>query len=195
MLGKRNLPFLFSTTNIDMKQLVTLEDFKQYNNYYEEDTDELCQSFVDAASNIVADYIGYDPNRTEYEEYVEGIGSSKLFTSVTPISDFSYVKDTSTDEILDDVTFNEKYIYSRTNKAIFEANKTYEVHYEAGYKVIPADIRMAVLRIGSLMLAESNGNIGVTGKSNLDQSKTFISYSNYSKYLQPLIGYRSKRIC
>ena len=177
-----------------MKQIISLEEFKIYNNYYEEDTDIMCQSFIDAASNIVADYIGFDPNRTEYDEFVEGIGSNKLFTKVIPIVDFAYVLRVDTGEALEGVGWNENYIYSLENKPIFENKVTYEIHYEGGYKEIPADIKIAVMRIASLMLAESNGNIGITGKSNVDQSKTFISYNNYDKYLKPLVNYKCKRL-
>lgn len=177
-----------------MKPIISLEDFKKYNNYYEEGMDETCQSFIDASQNIVADYLGYDPNRTEYSEFVDGIGSSKLFPRVTPIVDFAYVLDTSTSEALDSVGWNESYIYSLENKAIFKNGSSYEVHYEGGYKEIPADIKMAVMRIASLMLAESNGNIGISGRSDLDQSRTFINYDNYSKYLKPLVNYRSKKL-
>ena len=51
---------------------------------------------------------------------------------------------------------------------------------------------MAVLRIASLMLAEQGGNIGVTSKSFSDQTRTFVNYSNYNKFLQPLAIYKSR---
>ena len=177
-----------------MKQIISLEEFKIYNNYYEEDTDIMCQSFIDAASNIVADYIGFDPNRTEYNEFVEGIGSNKLFTKVIPIVDFAYVLRVDTGEALEGVGWNENYIYSLEGDSIFEDKATYKIHYEGGYRNVPDEIKLAVIRIASLMLAESNGNIGITGKSNADQSRTFISYNSYDKYLKPLISYRCKSI-
>ena len=51
---------------------------------------------------------------------------------------------------------------------------------------------MAILRIASLMLSEQGGNIGVTSKSFSDQSRTFVNYSNYNKFLNPLSIYRSR---
>ena len=51
---------------------------------------------------------------------------------------------------------------------------------------IPNLVRLTVLRIGSLMLMEAGENIGITGKSFADNSRSFISYTNYSKYLSPL---------
>jgi len=40
------------------------------------------------------------------------------------------------------------------------------------------------------MLMEGGENIGVTGKSFADNSRSFISYTNYMKYLSPLQTFR-----
>ena len=55
---------------------------------------------------------------------------------------------------------------------------------------IPSAVRLTVLRIATLMLMEGGENIGVSGKSFADNSRTFISYTNYSKYLNPLQTFR-----
>lgn len=55
---------------------------------------------------------------------------------------------------------------------------------------VPDLVRLTVLRIGTLMLMEAGENIGVTGKSFADNSRSFISYTNYSKYLNPLQTFR-----
>lgn len=55
---------------------------------------------------------------------------------------------------------------------------------------IPQIIKLTVLRIATLMLMEGGENIGVTGKSFADNSRSFISYTNYMKYLSPLQTYR-----
>lgn len=177
-------------------KIIDIETFRLYCNYMEEGTDELCTIYIESAENIVTQYLGYDPIVTSYEEVVEGIGSDKLFTRVPHIDEFSYVMKVDTEEILTDLVANEDYIYDRNYKEVFEAGKKYKVVYEGGWKKtsIPADIKMAVLRISSLMLTESDGNIGLSGKSFVDQSRSFVSYTNYSKYLQPLLPYRSKAI-
>ena len=71
----------------------------------------------------------------------------------------------------------------------------FTVTYTSGWKddSFPALITLSVLRIATLMLTEGNGNIGLTGKSYADNSRTFINYSNYRKYLQPLDGLRIMR--
>lgn len=46
---------------------------------------------------------------------------------------------------------------------------------------VPSIVRLTILRIATLMLMESGENIGITGKSFADNSRSFISYTNYSK--------------
>lgn len=58
---------------------------------------------------------------------------------------------------------------------------------------MPEVIILSILRLATLMLTEGNGNIGLTGKSFTDNSRTFVNYSNYRKYLQPLDGLRIVR--
>lgn len=62
-----------------------------------------------------------------------------------------------------------------------------------GSDSIPAVVVLSVMRIATLMLSETNGNIGLTGRSFADNSRTFINYSNYRKYLQPLDPIRKVR--
>ena len=181
-------------TNIFMKSLITLNEFQEYNNYYEENMTSTCQIFIDSASAIVADYIGYDPNEQDYEEIIEGIGSDKLYTAIPHISEFSYVMDIEKEEMLNNLVANEDYIYERDGKEVFKEGKKYKVSYSGGWKTIPSDIKFACLRISALALQESNGNIGLSGKSFVDQSRSFVSYSSYDKYLKPLLPYRSKAI-
>lgn len=61
---------------------------------------------------------------------------------------------------------------------------------EDEYTEIPEVIKLTILRIATLMLMEGGENIGVSGKSFADNSRTFISYTNYSKYLSPLQTFR-----
>jgi len=55
---------------------------------------------------------------------------------------------------------------------------------------VPSIVRLTILRIATLMLMEAGENIGVSGKSFADNSRTFKSYTNYNKYLNPLQTYR-----
>ena len=58
---------------------------------------------------------------------------------------------------------------------------------------VPDIVRLTILRIATLMLMEGGENIGVSSKSFADNSRTFISYTNYMKYLSPLQTYRDAK--
>ena len=55
----------------------------------------------------------------------------------------------------------------------------------------PQIIKLTVLRIATLLLMEAGENIGVTSKSMPDNSRTFINYTSYMKYLRPIQNWRS----
>lgn len=55
---------------------------------------------------------------------------------------------------------------------------------------VPDLVKITILRIATLMLMEGGENIGVSSKSFSDNSRTFISYTNYLKYLSPLQTFR-----
>jgi hypothetical protein len=44
------------------------------------------------------------------------------------------------------------------------------------------------------MLQESDGNIGITGKSMSEDSRTYINYTNYDKWLKKLDALRIVRL-
>lgn len=61
---------------------------------------------------------------------------------------------------------------------------------EEFFETVPSLIIMTILRISTLMLMEGGENIGVSGKSFADNSRTFVSYTNYMKYLNPIQTFR-----
>ena len=54
----------------------------------------------------------------------------------------------------------------------------------------PDLIKLTIKRIATLLLMEAGENIGITGKSMPDNSRTFINYTGYMKYLRPVQNYR-----
>ena len=58
------------------------------------------------------------------------------------------------------------------------------VTFTAGFSTdLPAVIKLTVLRIAAILQTESNNNIGISGKSFMDGSRTFMNFTNYDKYL------------
>ena len=55
----------------------------------------------------------------------------------------------------------------------------------------PQSIKLTILRVATLLLMEAGENIGITGKSMPDNSRTFINYTSYMKYLRPIQNWRT----
>jgi hypothetical protein len=88
------------------------------------------------------------------------------------------------------------------NKIFPFGKRNIKVEYDAGYGItidddvanseyLPEIIKMTVLRIASILQAESDSNIAVSSKSFGDSgTRTFINYTDYSKYLLPISIYK-----
>jgi hypothetical protein len=56
---------------------------------------------------------------------------------------------------------------------------------------MPKIIKLTIMRIAAVLQTESDGNIGVTSKSfGNSGDRTFMSYTNFDKYLLPLSNYK-----
>lgn len=172
-----------------MSSLVTVSQFNTYSGNFEDDADSvsLKQTCLDSAENIVTQYLGYNPSSQSYEQFVSGIGDYKLYLNSRPITGVNYLKIGDEEIDLTQIECKDNYIYETNRNNIFKVGvDNIYIEYTGGQKIIPQLIVLTILRIASLMLMETNGNIGLSGKSFSDSSRSFVSYSNYQKYLQPL---------
>jgi len=64
-----------------------------------------------------------------------------------------------------------------------------------GNNYIPIVILSSILRIAAILQAEADSNIGVTSKSFGESgARTFINYTDFSKYLSPISKYKLLRV-
>ena len=172
--------------------LVTVDELNAYSGNYE--TAAYKTTLVEAASDIVVKYLGYNPSQAARTYRTVGWGNDFVILPVPEVSAVaSLVVDGETWPssdylaIVDPVSGRTR--LELTSKTFLRGAKVV-ITYTAGYETVPDAIKLAALRIAALMLEEANGNIGVTGKTFADMSKQFISYTNYDKYLRPLSGYK-----
>lgn len=135
--------------------VISLEDFKQYLWYSEDDKDDLLQSLIDWAIGIVEAYIGRGIEAKDYDELVSGKGQLSLVMKNYPIngvSDISINRGTQQAPVWATVS-NNSYIfnedtgiiefYGRMNRGL----KNYRVKYNAGYNPIPWDLKIAIMKL------------------------------------------------
>ena len=174
--------------------IVNVEQFNQYTNNYEDDPQHLKEMYLNAAEKIVCNYLGYDPRVKEYDEFFSGIGDYKLYLNARDINNVGFVSVNGNPIDVSCLEFKENYIFDRCRKKVFSLGlDNIHVVYTAGFNEIPELISLSIMRIAALMIAEEGGNIGITGKAFGDNSRTFINYQNYDKYLKPLDVYRVVR--
>lgn len=172
------------TTSIDM--------FDTYSGNFE-DSDgakALKQTFLASAGDIVQGYLGFDPVLQVHTDVcVSGTGTRRLYLphrNVTEITELT-IGTTAIDCL--PILACDDHIRFADGFTVFPSGKdNIRLTYTAGWAddLMPSVITLSVLRIATLMLSETGGNIGLTGKSFADNSRTFVNYSNYRRYLQPL---------
>lgn len=146
---------------------------------------------VAAASEIVQDFLGYNPTSSERIYRFIGMDND---TIVLPIPGASAITSIYLDDELRAATDYELDTNLNMVRCLsgfyFIRDKEVKIIYTAGFATIPSHITHAAERIAGLMWSEAQGNIGLTSKSFADMSRNFVSYTNYDKYLKPLSSLR-----
>jgi hypothetical protein len=179
---------------------VSVEELQKYSNVYGET--ELQENYRDSAENIVNTYLGYSPTLHNYIQYFDGNGINELQLRAKPIKAVVTVEINGEAAPISEFyeVFNSEFLYY--NKIFPIGKRNIKVVYEAGWgtiidddaanrEYVPSIIKMTVLRIASMLQAESDSNIAVSSKSFADSgTRTFINYTDYSKYLLPVSIYK-----
>lgn len=176
--------------------IVTVTQFNVYSGNYEDATDvvSMKENMLKAAQEVVENYLGYSVESATRTDYVQGIGYNNLYlfaqpiTAVTSVSiDGSQIASTEYDVLGN---------HLRMKQGVWPNNTEITVTYTAGWSAlnVPDTVKLTILNIATLMLEESNGNIGITGKSMSEDSRTFINYTNYDKWLKKLDALRIVRL-
>ena len=160
--------------------------FAKYLKVSDADADELFVLYLNAAQEVVENYIGYKLERATYQEAVRmHADGSMLALKAANITDLSI--DTSPAEIA----------AQRVNIVIvkreLKKGEVLQVTYKAGFEAdtIPAVIRLTIMRIAALMASEEGGDIAVTGKTfGNEGGRTFIATRDYSRLLREVDAYR-----
>lgn len=177
--------------------IVNVEQLNVYSGNMETSSEvvDLKTTILGAAQQTVSDYLGYDIESAERDDFVSGIGQNKLYLYALPVTEVSHVLHCGREIPASAYTFGDRYL--RLNSGVFASGiDNYEVIYTAGWTeaTLPEIVKLTVLQIASLMLQETEGNIGITGKSFAENSRTFINYTNFDKWLKKLDPYRVVRL-
>lgn len=177
--------------------IVTVDEFKLYAKKISGDSalEDLYEVFVNSAEAVVTDFLGYDPTSQTYtNETHYGDGRSYVCLKARPISALSaFSVDGVAEDVLDYTIDDDRII--RIDGTEFYPGATLSVSYTAGYSTVPDLIKQTVLRIAALLSVEAGENIGVTSQSfDGGNTRSFLNYTNFDKYLAPIARYRLVRL-
>lgn len=176
--------------------IVTVQQFDTYSGNFENDQDVvlLKEHLLNAAEEKVIDYLGFSPVQAERTDFISAIGQNRLYLYAHPVTAVSSLKISGNSVDASAFTLNDTYL--RLKDGVFpQGIENVEVTYTAGWTSanMPSVITMVILQIATLMLEEAGGNIGITGKSFDDNSRNFINYTNFDKWLKKLDALRVLR--
>lgn len=175
--------------------IVSIETFNAYSGNYETDASVvvLKNMCLESAEKLVRDYLRYDPEEQDYIRIpVISIGVSTLSLPARHVTEILSVEEGSTELAVADFQIrDDKLVYASDPRTLFPRG-TMLVSFTAGWKEeeMPQIISLTILRVATLMLMEMGENIGITGKSMPDNTRTFINYTRYDRYLTPLQNLR-----
>lgn len=173
--------------------LVSTFDLQTYKGSQDDD-ELLLDIYINSAINIIEDYLGYTLASADYVLYLSGLDSDRILIPVYPVTEITSLTIDDVDYDIEDFTISGKWLISNDGSRVFtEGLNNIKVEFTAGYETAPELIKLTILRIATLLSLESEGNIGLTNKSFSDGSRTFINYTNFSKYLLPLNNLRIAR--
>lgn len=158
--------------------VITKEELQGFTGVEFENGNNIAELFIGAAQNIVENYLGYEIESKEYIKHFALHTSNVIKCGVKNI--------TAVAEITVDGTPVEDY-YIDDDKIILKQpviSDNIIVKFTAGFSTdLPQIIKLTVLRIAALLQTESNNNIGISGKSFMDGSRTFTNFTNFDRYL------------
>ena len=158
--------------------IATKEELLGFTGVEFESGNNIAELFISSAQNIVENYLGYEIESKDYVKHFALHNSNIIKVGIKNI--------TAVKEIIIDGTPVEDY-YIDDDKVILKKPVISDdiiITFTAGFSTdLPAVIKLTVLRIAALLQTESNNNIGISGKSFIDGSRTFTNFTNFDRYL------------
>lgn len=158
--------------------IVTKDELQGFTGVQFESGNNIADLFIGAAQNIVENYLGYAIESKEYTKHFALHSSNVIKCDVKNITAVSEIT-------IDGVPVEDYYIDD--DKIILKQpviSDNIIITFTAGFSEdLPQIIKLTVLRIAALLQTESNNNIGISGKSFMDGSRTFTNFTNFDRYL------------
>lgn len=175
--------------------IVTVAEFKTYAKKMDADApmEALYQTFVDAAEDVVAEFLTYSPAEDGYVHTFFGDGKPYLALRARPVTLTELTVDGIAQNVADLVADEE--IITNKYGVVFPVGSVIIATYTGGFPTVPGVIKIVILEIASLLSMEAGDNIGVSSTSfDGGNTRNFVNYTNFDKYLAKLERYRIRTL-
>lgn len=175
------------------------------------DDDSLISSYCESACDIVAEFLGYNPEAAEYETTREGAGAGVFRLEALPVTEIKAAK-INGDEVDAGqfVAKNKKSPYIVFADGLkFESGSLYSFVYRAGYEnktitdengeesqisTVPTAIKTTALQIASLLWESSGGNLAVSSTSFAEFGSRVYNNFTPDRFLKNIDKYRIEKV-
>lgn len=173
---------------------ITVEDLCNFTGKFPDEADSLPQSYCDSAMDIVANYLGYNPELKTYTQIVKARGESIVYPKARPVVEFTGFAADGVSLDAENLELEGDYI-TQKGGSVFSKGVRYEISYEAGFENVPEEIKTETLRIASLLWESASGNLAVSSTSFADTGSRVFNNFSPDRFLKNLETYRLKTIC
>lgn len=170
--------------------LIDVETFNQYTGVF---GDTLAESYLQAAQEIVSNYLGYDIEKSDREASFDGSGYFEQSVNARPINEIYSITEDGRETDLSDIYTAANYLIKKSKNDFSEGLDNIHVSFNAGWtsENLPEIIRGTILQIASMRQIESSQNIGVSSKTFGESgTRVFQNTKNYDPYLINVSKYK-----
>ena len=173
--------------------LCTVDQVKSYAGIEDNHKNESIELYINAASYMIDEYLGYDPETQTYtDQYYDGNGTKFLTLKARPITTLTTVLEDGDTVTITDFVKRDWYI-DGDDYVFVRGNSNYKITYIAGYAstAMPPSITLACVKIAAVMLKEDGrtGSLGTSSISHGDGSRTFLEQT-YDSIFESISPYR-----
>ena len=169
---------------------ITKEELEDYVKKYPED-ETLLEQYINAAEEMVENYLGYSPEQKEYKTVSYGDNGSFFCLEAFPLIELKEVK--VNEKPVDTGLFRIKsrnYLEFNFGKGIFYSESLYSISYSAGFEKIPGKIKTVALQLASLMWESEGGNLAVSSTTYSDNGSRVFNNFRADRFLEELEAYK-----
>lgn len=166
---------------------ITTDELREYTGI-NPDNNVLLSIFCDASCNVVADYLGYEP---ETASKVKKTTVPEGKTISLDAMNLQIVSVKVNEDIIEPEHYTVDRQYIMLDKTVPECAEI-EINFISGWDIdsMPGIIKLTALRIAGCMSSEADGNIGISSKSFSESGSRVFLNQKYDRYLEPIERYR-----